>query len=377
MTTDIRTDGAPAGASDIDMAEVEAFVHQVIGDAGATVAGVLTYIGDRLGLYRAMAGAGPLTAEELAARTGTHLRYVREWLADQAAGGYVRYVPGDAGSDERFLLPAAHAAVLADESSPAFVAPVFEMAASAWADADLAADAVRTGAGVAWGEHDRRLYPATERFFRTGYQTYLISSWIPALDGVEEKLRAGASCADVGCGHGATTVMMAQAYPASSFAGFDVHDASVDAARESAAAAGVSERVGFDVATAAEIPPRSGGYDLICFFDCLHDMGDPVAAMRRAGEVLAEDGTVLVVEPLAGNRLADNLHPLGRLMYAASTLFCVPHAIAEGGESSPSGRTLGGQAGEERLAAVMHEAGFGRIRMVAQTPTNMVLEVRR
>ncbi|GAB3344629.1 class I SAM-dependent methyltransferase [Modestobacter lapidis] len=361
----------------VDMARVEQFANQVIGDIAAAEAGVLSYVGDRLGLYRAMAGAGPLTLAELADRTTTHPRYLQEWLAAQAAGGYVTYQPGGNGGGGTFTLPDEHAAVLADDASPVFLAGAFGMAASSWADADVTADALRTGAGIGWGDHDPRLYPATERFFRTGYAASLTSEWIPALDGVEDKLVRGAQVADVGCGHGASTTIMARAFPASSFAGFDVHDASIDAARTAAATAGLSDQVRFDVATADAIPaPAGGGYDLVCFFDCLHDMGDPVAAARRACAVLAEGGTVLLVEPRAGDRLEDNLHPLGRLMYAASTQLCTPNAVAQGGETVPGGRTLGGQAGEARLTEVLHEAGFGRVRRAAETPFTMVLEAR-
>lgn len=361
----------------VDMDRVEEFVHQVVADVAAAEAGVLSYVGDRLGLYRAMTGAGPLTAGELAARTGTDPRYLQEWLSAQAAGGYVIYQPRGDSRSGTFTLPDEHAAALADESSPVFVAGAFALLASCWADADATAENLRTGRGLGWGEHDARLYEATDRFFRTAYRAHLTTNWIPALTGVEDKLHKGGRVADVGCGHGSSTVLMASAYPASTFVGFDPHEGSVAAAREAARHAGVADRASFHVAAAADVPAPDGGYDLVCFFDCLHDMGDPVGAARRACQVLADDGTVLLVEPAAGDRLEDNLNPLGRLMYAASTALCTPNAVAQGGTREPEGQALGGQAGQARLTEVLHQAGLAQVRRAAETPFNMILEARR
>jgi SAM-dependent methyltransferase len=359
----------------LDMAQVEQFVNQVVTDVAAAEAGVLSYVGDRLGLYRAMAGAGPLTAGELAARTGTDQRYLQEWLSAQAAGGYVEYEEPAGAGEATFYLPDEHAAALADESSPVFVAGAFALLASCWADADATAENLRTGRGLGWGEHDSRLYEATDRFFRTAYRAYLTMDWIPALEGVEEKLQAGGQVADIGCGHGSSTVLMASAYPASTFVGFDTHEESIAAARRAADEAGVADRVRFEVAAATDVPAPDGGYDLVCFFDCLHDMGDPVGAARRACEVLAPDGSVLLVEPAAGDRLEDNLNPLGRMMYAASTALCTPNAVAQGG-TTPGGRALGAQAGLARLTDVLEQGGFSEVRKATETPFNMIIEAR-
>ena len=290
------------GTAVIDEARLGAFVGQAVTDMGAAISGLLLHIGDRLGLYKAMAGAGPITSSDLAQRTGTTERYVREWLGNQAAGGYVSYHP--AGST--YELPAEHAMVLADEDSPVFLGGAFEAIASCYADHDVFVDAFRTGAGVGWHEHDERLFSGVVRLFRPGYAAHLVEEWLPALDGVVEKLRAGARVADVGCGLGASTVIMAQAFERSTFAGFDIHEPSLKAARKAAEEAGVTARAKFGIAPAKDLPGE--GYDLVCLFDALHDMGDPVGAARRILRALAPDGTLLLVEPYAGDAQIGRAH---------------------------------------------------------------------
>ncbi|SHM72423.1 class I SAM-dependent methyltransferase [Cryptosporangium aurantiacum] len=351
--------------ADINQAELERFVHAAVGDMAATISGLLLHIGDRLGLYQAMAGAGPLTADALAARTGTAPRYVREWLSNQAAGGYVRY----RAEDDTFELPAEHAAVLADEDSPVFLGGAFEVIASCFSDHDRLVDACRTGAGVGWEQHDERLFSGVHRLFRPGYAANLTTQWIPALDGVDEKLRAGASVADVGCGLGAATLIMADAYPHSTFVGYDYHEESMEAARKSAADAGLARRVRFEAVDASEFPGT--GFDLVCLFDCLHDMGDPLGAARHIRQALASDGTLLLVEPFAGDALTENLNPISRAYYGLSTVICTPASLAQ-----PVGLGLGAQAGEARLTEILTEAGFTRVRRAAETPFNLVLEAR-
>jgi len=355
----------PNATPTIDESKLEQFVGAVVGDLGATLNTALIRIGDKLGLYKAMAGAGPLTPEELAERTGTAERYVREWLAAQAAGGYVSY---DSEAESYELSPE-QAAALADEQSPFFLLGGFQMASAVLADEPALADAFRSGEGVGWHEHDHRLFEGIERFFRPGYRGNLVSSWIPALDGVEAKLRAGAKVADIGCGHGASTLIMAEAYPESTFSGFDYHEGSIEAARLAAGESNAAERVGFEVAGGKDYP--GSGYDLVAFFDCLHDMGDPVGALRHVRETLDPDGTVMLVEPRAGDRVEDNLNPVGRVYYCASTMLCTP-----GSPDQEVGLALGAQAGEARLEEVAREAGFTRFRRAAETPFNLVLEAR-
>jgi SAM-dependent methyltransferase len=349
----------------IDEARLEAFVGQAVTDMGAAISGLLLHIGDRLGLYKAMAGAGPMTSSTLAARTGTAERYVREWLGNQAAGGYVIYHP----VDDTFELPPEQAMVVADEGSPVFLAGAFESIASCYADHDTFVDAFRTGAGVGWQAHDERLFSGVLRLFRPGYAAHLVSDWLPALDGMVDKLRAGASVADIGCGLGASTIIMAEAFERSTFVGVDIHEPSIAAARKTAAAAGVDHRARFHVAAAKELPGT--GYDLVCLFDCLHDMGDPVGAARSIRRALAPDGTLMLVEPLAGDGLEDNLNPVGRTFYGLSTVICTPASLAQ-----EVGLGLGAQAGELRLAGVLREAGFSHIRRATQTPFNLILEAR-
>ena len=349
----------------MDEAKLEQFMGQAVGDLGAAISGLMVYLGDLLGLYKAMAGAGPLTAADVAERTGTDERYVREWMSNQAAGGYLVY---DATSD-RFELPEEQALALAVDDSPVFLPGGYSGIAAAWAGSDKFEEAFRTGKGVGWHEQDRRLFKGTERFFRPGYKAHLISEWIPALEGIEAKLRSGAKVADVGCGHGASTILMAEAYPEAEFVGFDYHDASIDAARKAAAEAGVSDRVRFDVATAKDF---TGSYDLVCYFDCLHDMGDPIGAVDHVKEALEPDGVVMLVEPFANDRLEDNLNPIGRAFYGFSTVICTMASKAQ-----EVGLALGAQAGEARWREIFTNAGFSSFRRATETPFNLVLEARR
>jgi SAM-dependent methyltransferase len=349
----------------MDPKKLEALMGKCVGDIGAAMSAALIVVGDKLGLYKAMAGAGALTPGELAARTSTSERYVREWLCAQAAGGYVSY---DAAT-ERFWLPAEHVPVLADETSPHFVLGGFQVVNSIFKDSPKVADAFRSGEGVGWHEHDPALFDGTERFFRGGYKANLVTSWIPALDGMVAKLSAGARVADVGCGHGASTILMAQAFPKSTFFGFDYHPSSIEAARKRAAESGVSDRVKFDVASAKSFPGT--GYDLVTCFDCLHDMGDPVGAAAHVYESLDPDGTWMVVEPFAGDRVEDNLTPVGRVFYSASCFICTPASL-----SQEVGLALGAQAGEKKLREVVMAGGFTRFRRATETPFNLVLEAR-
>jgi SAM-dependent methyltransferase len=349
----------------VDEAKLQAFVEQAIVDMSAAISGLLLHIGDRLGLYKAMAGAGPITSSALAARTGTTERYVREWLSNQAAGGYVVYN----SVEGTFELPAEQAMVVADEDSPVFLGGAFETIASCYADHAIVVDAFRSGAGVGWQKHDARLFSGVLRLFRPSYAAHLVDEWLPALDGVVEKLRAGASVADIGCGLGASTIIMAAAFTRSTFAGIDIHEPSIIAARQAAMKAGVDHRAKFAIATAKQLPGT--GYDLVCLFDCLHEMGDPVGAARRIRQALAPDGTLLLVEPAAGERLEDNLNPIGRTYYGLSTVVCTPAALAQ-----EVGLGLGAQAGELQLRIVLREAGFTHVRRATETPFNLVLEAR-
>ena len=349
----------------IDMAKLEAFVGQAVVDMGAAISGLLLHLGDRLGLYKAMAGAGPITSAALAQRTGTTERYVREWLGNQAAGGYVVYDP----AEHTYELPAEQAMVVANENSPVFLAGAFESIASCYADHDVFVDAFRTGAGVAWHEHDHRLFSGVVRLFGPGYAAHLVEEWLPALDGVTAKLRAGASVADVGCGLGASTVIMAQAFGRSTCAGFDIHEPSLEGARTAAVEAGVQQRTRFELASAKAFPGE--GYDLVCLFDTLHDMGDPVGAARHILHSLAPDGTLLLVEPNAGDALEENLNPIKQTFYGLSTVVCTPGSLAQ-----EVGLGLGAQAGELQLTKVLHEAGFTRVRRATETPFNIILEAR-
>ena len=349
----------------IDQAKLDEFMGRFVGDLGAALSAALVVIGDRLGLYRAMADGEPVTPEQLAQRTDTDARYLREWLSNQAAGGYVTYNPGQ----RTFSLTPEQAFALAQENSPAFVPGAFQLATALVKDEPKITEAFRTGKGVGWHEHNHDLFTGTERFFRPGYVANLVSSWIAALDGVQAKLEAGALVADVGCGHGASTILMAEAFPRSEFVGFDYHQASIEHAREAAAQAAVEDRVSFEVAPAKQYP--GDGYDLVCMFDCLHDMGDPVGAAAHVLSTLTADGTWLIVEPYAGDRLEDNLNPVGRVYYGGSTLVCTPAS-----RDQEIGLALGAQAGEARLREVVTTGGFTRLRRAAETPFNLVLEAR-
>lgn len=348
----------------VDQQKLEEFVGRFVADLGATLHAGTVVIGERLGLYRALA-AEPLTADELAAHTETNPRLVREWLAAQAASDYALYDP----TTERYRLSAEQAFTLGDETSPAYLPGAFQLALGVLSDVDGIEQAFRTGRGFGWHAHHPGLFEGTEKFFRPGYVANLIPSWLPALDGVEERLSAGAAVADVGCGHGASTILMAQAYSRSTFVGFDNHDRSIDHARKAAADAGVADRVTFEVASAQAYPGT--GYDLVTVFDALHDMGDPAGAVRHIHSTLADDGTWMLVEPKAGDRVEDNLNPVGRIFYSAGTLVCVAHAQSEGADDA-----LGPQAGEARLRDLILSGGFARVRRAAETPFNLVLEAK-
>jgi len=340
-------------------------IGKLVNDLGASLAGASILLGDRLGLYKAMADGEAITSAELAKKTGLHERYVREWLAGQAASGYIDYHP----EKEAFSLSPEQAMAFAEEGSPAFFAGAFDVAQATYLDEPKVAEAFRTGKGVGWHEHSKCLFSGTERFFRPGYNANLASSWIPALDGVEAKLKAGAKVADVGCGHGASTIVMAKAYPKSEFFGFDYHLPSIERARKLAAEDGVGDRITFAQANAKDFPSR--GYDLVAFFDCLHDMGDPVGAGKHVKETMAKDGVWMIVEPFANDNLSDNLNPVGRVYYAASTFICTPASL-----SQEVALGLGAQAGERRLRRVADEAGFTRFRRATETPFNMIFEAR-
>jgi 2-polyprenyl-3-methyl-5-hydroxy-6-metoxy-1,4-benzoquinol methylase len=361
---DDADDADARSVTDIDPAGVEQFANQLIGDLGAAMSAVLVHIGDRLGLYRALGDAVAVTAAELAAKTGLNDRYVSEWLHNQAAAGWIQYRP----EHDSFRLPPEHALLLSDENAPTFMAGGFDFVAAAWADENVLAESFRTGAGISWHQHDPRLFSGVERFYRPGYQANLTTSWLPALDGVVERLDRGIAVADVGCGHGAATIQMGLAYPNSTFIGFDYHDGSIAAARRRAADAGADGNVTFEVADAADF---LGSYDLICLFDCLHDMGDPVASARRIRAALRPGGSLMVVEPAASEHPEDNHHPLGRLFYACSTAICVPSSLAQHGSQG-----LGNQSGTPRIIEVLQQAGFAATKIAATTPVNVILDAR-
>jgi 2-polyprenyl-3-methyl-5-hydroxy-6-metoxy-1,4-benzoquinol methylase len=348
----------------IEMDRLHAFMGKVVGDMGAAISTAMVVIGDRLGLYRAMAKDGPMTAQELAAAAGCNQRYVSEWLNNQAAGGYVTY---DA-TTKKYTLPPEQAMALADEGSPFFVAGAFQLIAAALKAEPRIKENFRTGKGMEWGEHDPELFEGTERFFRPNYVGNLVSSWIPALDGVEAKLKRGAKVADVGCGHGASTLLMAQAYPNSTFVGFDYHAPSIEICRRRAKAAGIEARATFQTAGSTDFP--GSGYDLVACFDCLHDMADPLACAKQVRKSLADDGTWMIVEPFASDKPEENHTPVGRVFYAASTLICVPCSLAQHGPA------LGAQAGAARLRQVIEAGGFKKFRTATKTAFNLVLEAR-
>ena len=349
----------------LDGQKLEQFVYRAVDEIGATLNAALVVMGDRLGLYRALAGEGPLSSGELAARTGTAERYVREWLNAQAAGGYVEYDP----EGDRYTLPPEQAVALTDEASPAYLPGFFQIALGSVVDSPRITEAARSGEGFGWHEHGHDVHEGCERFFRPGYNANLVGSWLPALDGVVAKLEQGARVADVGCGHGASTILMAQAFPRSTFVGSDYHEGSIETARKRAEEAGVADRVRFETSPAGA--HAGDGYDLVTMFDCLHDMGDPVGAARHVRDMLATDGTWMIVEPAAGDRVEDNLNPVGRAYYGFSTLLCTPASL-----SQEVGLALGAQAGEARIGEVVESGGFSRFRRVAETPFNLVFEAR-
>ncbi|MDO8982000.1 MAG: class I SAM-dependent methyltransferase [Afipia sp.] len=345
----------------LDMTKLEPLLGTVVNEIGAASNAALVILGDKLGLFRALS-ADSMTSDELARRTGTHERYVREWLSSQAASGFVTY---NAASD-RFSMTPEQSAVFADESSPVLMTGGFVSLSAIYADEPKLADAFKSGKGLGWGDHCNCLFCGVERFFRPGYKAHLVAEWLPALDGVVAKLERGATVADVGCGHGVSTVLMAQAFPNSEFVGIDFHDASIAHARSHS---GGLKNIRFEVAKAQDF--AGSGFDLVTMFDALHDMGDPVGAISQAKAALKSDGTLMLVEPMAGDSLAENLNPVGRVYYASSTNICVPTSL-----NQEVGKALGAQAGEKRLAEVVHEGGFSRVRKAAGTPFNMVLEAR-
>jgi SAM-dependent methyltransferase len=349
----------------VDERKLNEFVEKAVSDLAAGYGGVMTVLGHKLGLYKAMADAGPLDSSEIAKRSGCAERYVREWLNSQAAAGYVLYH----ATSETYELTPEQSLVLAEEDSPVFMPPAWEVPVSMFFDEEKTIAAFRTGKGVAWDEHNDRLFCGVAAFYRNGYRNNLVREWLPALRGVEEKLRAGAKVADVGCGHGHSTLLMAEAFPESRFWGFDYHEKSIESARSHARNVDIGTRVSFEVASATSYPAE--GFDLICFFDCLHDMGNPVGAAQHARKSLAEDGTVMLVEPFANDRVEENLNTVGRLYYSASTTLCCAHSLSEDGAAG-----LGAQAGEARLARVFRQAGFGEFRKAKETPFNLILEAK-
>ena len=348
----------------IDMNKLNAFIGQFVTDLGAAVHAGMVVIGEKLGLYKALAG-DPMSSAQLAARTKTDERYLREWLASQAAGGYITYDE----TNDKFSLSEVQAFTLATEDSPAYLPGAFELALGSLAAVPRIAESFRTGAGMGWHEHVDGVFHGCEKFFRPGYAANLVSSWIPALSDVKEKLEAGARVADVGCGQGASTLLMAKAFPNSRFFGFDYHDKSIESARESARRNRVADRVTFDVSKAKDFPGKD--YDFVAVFDCLHDMGDPVGAAAHVRQSLSKDGTWMIVEPFANDRLKDNLNPVGRVYYSFSTLLCTPCS-----RSQEVALCLGAQAGETRIRDVVMSAGFSRFRRATETPFNIVYEAR-
>jgi len=348
----------------VDTGKLEQFLGKFINDLGAAVHAGMVVIGERLGLYKALA-AGPLTPAELAAITRTDERYVSEWLASQAAGGYLTYNP----DTHKFGMTEEQVLTLAREDGPAYMPGAFELALGSLAAVPRIAESFRTGAGMGWTEHEDEVFHGCEKFFRPGYAANLVNAWIPALDGVKEKLAKGAKVADVGCGKGTSAILMAKAFPNSRIFGFDYHDKSIEAARQAAKREGVADRVTFEVAKAKEFPGK--GYDFVAVFDCLHDMGDPVGAAAHVRAAMADDGSWMIVEPFANDDLKDNLNPVGRVYYSFSTLLCTPCS-----RSQEIGLCLGAQAGEKRMKKVVSEAGFSRFRRATQTPFNLVYEAR-
>src|ERR1700720_4032150 len=350
---------------DVNPDKLNAFMGKMLGDMGAAANAALVKVGDRLGLYKALAANGPMTPADLAKASGTTERYIREWLSAQAAAGYIDY---DATTGKFHMQPEQKMA-FADEDSPVFIGAIGDVMSAIVLDGPKISEAFKTGKGVRWNDRAECLFCGTARFFRASYQHHLVQEWLPALDGVVEKLKRGAKVADVGCGHGVSTRLMAEAFPNSRFFGFDYHPGSIEAARQTAKDTGLGDRVRFDVHSAKTYPAEN--YDLVCFFDCLHDMGDPVGAMKHVRETMAADGTCMLVEPFANDRLEDNLNPVGRIFYAASTVICTPASLDQ-----EVGMALGAQAGEARLRDVANKGGFTRFRRATETPFNLILEGR-
>jgi ubiquinone/menaquinone biosynthesis C-methylase UbiE len=346
---------------------IEHFAGQVVTDLAAAMAGVMTNLGHKLGLYRAMAESGPINSDELARRTATNERSVREWLNGQVAGGYVVF---DTNTNQ-YVLPPEHAFILANPESPAFLTPAFDLAASLWHDEDEIQAAFRSGKGMGWHEHNCRLFTATEAFFRNGYRAHLTQTWIPSLSGVQEQLANGGRVADLGCGHGASVILMAQAFPKSKFVGIDYHESSIAVARERAKEAGVVDQIRFEVATPRVLASSKEKFDLVCFMDSLHDMGDPLEAVWAARQAMVPYGAVMLVEPFAKDRPEENVGPVARMYYSASAGLCTQNALSQGGRYS-----LGAQAGATQLLAILKDAGFRSARVAMETPFNLVLEAR-
>jgi ubiquinone/menaquinone biosynthesis C-methylase UbiE len=346
---------------------IEQFAGQVVTDLAAAMAGVMTNLGHKLGLYRAMAESGPIHSDELARRTDTNERSVREWLNGQVAGGYVQFDP----NTKQYLLPPEHAFVLANPDSPAFLSPAFDVAATLWHDEDQILAAFRSGNGMGWHEHNCRLFIGTEAFFRNGYRAHLIQSWIPSLSGVHERLAKGGRVADLGCGHGASVILMAQAFPKSKFVGIDYHESSIAVARERAKQAGVADQIRFELATPRVLASSKEKFDLVCFMDSLHDMGDPLEAVWASRQAMTPDGVLMLVEPFAKDRSEENVGPVARMYYSASAGFCTQNALSQGGRYS-----LGAQAGAAQLLAILKDGGFRSARVAIETPFNLILEAR-
>jgi SAM-dependent methyltransferase len=360
----LNNDSNSSYSDTIDHSRLEEFMMKAVGDMASSLGAMMIILGDRLGLYKAMAKSGPVTSEELSAQTNTAERYIREWLASQAAAGYITYNP----VDKKFFLPPENVMVLANEDSPTFIMGAYQMLRSVFKDEDKFVDIFKSGKGLRWGEHHHDLFEGQAKFSKPIYRSNLVSSWIPSLDGMQEKLKQGAKVADIGCGYGVSTIIMAMEYPNSKFYGFDSHQASIEAARQLAQKDGISERVEFNVVSTNN--SIGNDFDLVAFFDCIHDMADPVKALELAKQSLKKDGICMIIEPMANDRIEDNLNLTGKILYAASSIICVPNSLAD------NGIALGGQAGERKTKEIAEKAGFTKFRRVSQTPFNIVYEAK-
>ncbi len=355
----------PPSVNTIDQAKLHEFVMKSVGDVASALGSMMIILGDRLGLYKAMANSGPITSDELAAKTNTAERYIREWLASQAAAGYITYDP----IKKKYVLPQENAMVLAYEDSSTYIIGAYQILRSVFKDEDKFVSIFKTGKGLRWGEHHHDLHEGTAKFFKPNYMSNLVQSWIPSLCGLEEKLKKGAKVADIGCGYGISTIIMAKQYPNSKFSGFDNHEPSIEAAKQLAKKDGLeNNRVDFQIISANE--SIGADYDLITFFDCLHDMADPIGVLKFAKQSLKSDGVCMIVEPMANDNVEDNLNLIGRIYYAASSIICVPNSIAD------NGLALGAQAGENKIKEIVQKAGFTKFRRASQTPFNIVYEVK-